>query len=84
MPVTPESLAAFEKLVRFFLGMTVFGVILVVAGIILLILSAGETSAGVASALLGMGLVAGFVGLRTWRKGQREVAGMQRELDVHP
>ena len=80
MPVTPRSLAAFERLVRFFAGMAMLGVGFIIAGIIVGVVAHGATRAATLAALCGSGGLMVIVGLREWRKGGRMVSDMRRRI----
>jgi len=84
MPVTPRSLAAFERLVRFFAGMALLGIGFILAGIIVGIIVQGGSRAATIAALCGSGALMLIVGLREWRKGGRMVSDMRRRMEDSP
>ena len=80
MPPTRESVAAFERLVRFFCLMALLGAALLVVAIAVGFLTEGATRAGLLGALCGTGGLMLFIGIREWRKGRRMAAQLRRRV----
>src|ERR1700680_3783615 len=82
MPVTPESLTAFERLVHFFVLVALGGIGLIVAGVIAAVITQGANRAGIVSALGGTGVLLAFIGIRGCRKGKRMASDMRRQVET--
>lgn len=80
MPVDEQSLAAFERLVRFFRNLCMAGIAVIVLGLGALGFANGPALAASLGGTCTFGAVMILVGLRGLYKGNKMVARMRNEL----